>query len=863
MAGRRRKHEHISPDFETAISIRRDLSLPTGAEGAALRTELHLPTLPGSFLETEARKTIKLHPRVIVVASKHTSQNILIRGIDWISSWFAHSEDPFATKSRETISPRPWKRLRLSPPEHEPEIAPPAKIESGKEIELSNSRARIESPTALSETLPTFHGHSVKQRHDSLPKSSRGTVNEVLETSNVSNLDQLLAEVACDSPCIKYAKRAHQKKSTHKSTKTGRGSIAYTEKGIDVFKATKNSRILKTQTKDKRLKSSRSAALQSSLPEQWFELNAPGEKTSITRERYRAIKTIQSKLRILYPKMSHKELKHLTLDEMIDSFRRPGEEESEALSCQRIRQGNRPMKELFWIEAEAAFECLAQDDGQHLAQGEVSEPTKEELENDLNEEESAPPANATSGLDFVPMLSNRIATPNAPIFESPKNPTPQAPVTAPTIDNDLSTLEDAPPAAPVRQVAFAGETTAFVPHTPEHQGVWPTDIKRYLFTSLAGARSYPTDKPSFALAREFVNCNSPLQDSPDTPPRKDVPGMVPNNAYSPASPSKKQNEAGPQEKDAKVRGNEESPTRHIDYLGNEMAKLQMFDLRSGQIETEKQAREAAAAEIIRKAEAKRQAALKAEQEAQERERLEELRKTRIIHKLSDNWKSKVDETMAVKNPARKVAGELSRKDFGTLLPQTRLEGIGWLNDEIVNEFLDLAVKKKLDETGWTKTSGTAPKVHAFNTHLYSTFKSKGYNGVRRWAMRAKLGGKRLLDTEEILIPINDCAHWTLLVISGKDRTIRYYDSLGGEPKKYTDFALQYLAKELGNDFKESEWKVEKSWSQQQNNSNDCGVFVCMNGLALITGKAPSRAFQTKDMPLAREMVAGILLGMEL
>ncbi|KAI9662723.1 MAG: Alpha-1,3-mannosyltransferase-like protein [Alyxoria varia] len=878
LAGRRRKHEQISLDCDNTGSIRRGPSFPSGAEGAALRIELNSPALPGAFPETPARKKIQPQPRTVTVASRRISHNIFVRGFDWISSWFTHSEDSFATKSEDPIPPRPEKRLRLSTPGGELESAPLAKSESEKDNGLQNSSSRTENPTAL-HGGPSIFSRPIEQWRTPLPTPSPEPSDEVLEKPNTQNNKELLEKVAGDSPCFKYVKHGQLKDSPITSAKSGKGSIARARNVIDILKGTRNSKIQKTQKKNSRLDSAFSTLLQCSSPKQWFELDGPGKQTSLMRERLRAIKTLQSKLRVLYPRMPDKELKHLTLDEMVECFRRPSEEEVEELSRQRERQGKRPIKDLFWVEVEAAFIRLVVDEERHLAQRKLSQPMEEDLENELNKEDSTTSLNATNGLNLVPILSpNRVAPTSAPIFGSSEKTMPQAPPTAPIIDNDLSTLEDAPPAPPVRHIGFAGETSAFVPHTPQHQGIWPTDIKRYDSTSLAGARAYPMDNPSFAHVREFLNCNSPLQDSPETPPRTDVPGMAPNNAYSPASPSKKQNASGSEEADTKLPGNGESPTRSVEALGNELSKLEMFEPRSGWFELEKQSREEAAEEKRRKEKAEREAALRAEQEALERarleeearrekeqaeERLEELRKTRIIHALPHDWKTKLDDTMAIKNPARKVAGELSRKDFGTLLPQSLVEGVGWLNDEIVNEFLDIAVKKKLEESGWTKTVGTAPKVHAFNTHLYSTFQSKGYNGVRRWAMRAKLGGKRLLDTEEILIPINDCAHWTLLVISGKDRTIRYYDSLGGGHKKYTDFALQYLAKELGNDFKENEWKVEKSWSQQQNNSNDCGVFVCMNGLALITGKHPSKAFETKDMPLAREMVAGILLGMQL
>jgi len=252
-----------------------------------------------------------------------------------------------------------------------------------------------------------------------------------------------------------------------------------------------------------------------------------------------------------------------------------------------------------------------------------------------------------------------------------------------------------------------------------------------------------------------------------------------------------------------------------------------------------------------------QAAAAAELARLEAERLAEEAAHRIVTPLSADWTTKLDTAMATRDPFKSLVGNLTRKDFGTLLPQNRADGVGWLNDEIVNGYLAAIVSKAQADYGYTK--GSTPRVHAFNTALYTTYQAKGYDGVKRWAQRAKLDGIRLFSVDCLLIPINDGLHWTLLAISGKERTIRYFDSLYEKPEKYTGFARAFVAGVLAKEYKEEDWLVVDASSSQQANGLDCGVFVCMNALALVLGRDPVRAFGAGEVAAARRMVGAVLL----
>jgi len=161
------------------------------------------------------------------------------------------------------------------------------------------------------------------------------------------------------------------------------------------------------------------------------------------------------------------------------------------------------------------------------------------------------------------------------------------------------------------------------------------------------------------------------------------------------------------------------------------------------------------------------------------------------------------------------------------------------------------------DSGFTK--GATPRVHAFNTALFTTYQAKGYDGVKRWASRAKIDGIRLFSVDCLLIPINDGLHWTLLVVSGTRKTISYFDSLYEKPQKYTAFGRAFVAGVLSKEYREEDWRVVDASSSQQANGLDCGVFVCMNALASALGRDPVQAFGAEEVAAARRMVGAVLL----
>ncbi|OCT55014.1 hypothetical protein CLCR_02763 [Cladophialophora carrionii] len=227
-----------------------------------------------------------------------------------------------------------------------------------------------------------------------------------------------------------------------------------------------------------------------------------------------------------------------------------------------------------------------------------------------------------------------------------------------------------------------------------------------------------------------------------------------------------------------------------------------------------------------------------------------------IAELAAEWEDRIQHAL------RYGHGDFKASDFTRVVPlSSNNRGTDrWLNDEVINGYLALVVKHGRQND----RPSQVPSYHAFSSFFFNNLEEKGHDGVKRWGTRAKIGGKSLLETEAVFIPINSGAHWTLLVVSGKGRSATHYNSMAGGGRRYITAVKTWLAGELGSHYKEEEWTfVERGESPMQSNMDDCGVFTITSARQIMLGLTPM-SYGPEMIPLQRkrivaELVAGELL----
>lgn len=208
---------------------------------------------------------------------------------------------------------------------------------------------------------------------------------------------------------------------------------------------------------------------------------------------------------------------------------------------------------------------------------------------------------------------------------------------------------------------------------------------------------------------------------------------------------------------------------------------------------------------------------------------------RRLQRIMGNWRYATGRQLANINGCI-----ITEEDLMRLRP-----GI-WLNDEIVNAYLELVDKRMEELRGEGKDgtrengrrAGKLPKVKIMNSFFYSTLVSynraqqrSGYDyaRVRRWTRRFDV-----FSYDMLIIPINQQnTHWTLGVVNFQDKYVMHLDSLGnGGSEKIREYLMRWVKDEAmdkrkGEGFLESEWKlVARPDVPRQENSDDCGVFTC-------------------------------------
>ncbi|XP_046714059.1 sentrin-specific protease 2 [Silurus meridionalis] len=158
---------------------------------------------------------------------------------------------------------------------------------------------------------------------------------------------------------------------------------------------------------------------------------------------------------------------------------------------------------------------------------------------------------------------------------------------------------------------------------------------------------------------------------------------------------------------------------------------------------------------------------------------------------------------------------ITQRDLATLQ-----EG-SWLNDEVINFYLNLVMARAEQDAG-------GRQVYCFSTFFFPKLHGGGHAAVRRWTKAVDLF---LYDI--ILIPLHLGVHWSLAVVDLRVKSVRSYDSMGQRHDDICNLILMYMKEEYevkkGKDLEILKWTVTSLRATevpQQKNGSDCGVFVC-------------------------------------
>jgi Ulp1 family protease len=167
------------------------------------------------------------------------------------------------------------------------------------------------------------------------------------------------------------------------------------------------------------------------------------------------------------------------------------------------------------------------------------------------------------------------------------------------------------------------------------------------------------------------------------------------------------------------------------------------------------------------------------------------------------------------------------------------DGEQWLNDIVIDlylcylrEAIATACRNEQAQQS-TQISSTHDRTHdsveVFSCQFMSKIRREGISSTDRWYKQAKL-----FDAKFLLVPINHCNnHWSLLVAS-RNKSMTYYDSMGGSGALYFDQMQEYLSRQSRlRSGTEIDWNVWTTTTAsdipRQYNTRDCGVFVLQVG----------------------------------
>lgn len=190
--------------------------------------------------------------------------------------------------------------------------------------------------------------------------------------------------------------------------------------------------------------------------------------------------------------------------------------------------------------------------------------------------------------------------------------------------------------------------------------------------------------------------------------------------------------------------------------------------------------------------------------------------------------------------------KITRRDIATL------DGLNWLNDEVVNFYMNLIMDRSV-------RNKRLPKVYVFSTFFYPKLYQSGHKSVSRWTKKVDI-----FTYDILLVPIHLDVHWCMATVDFRKRCITYYDSMLGDNPECLELLLEYIkAEHLDKKkiaYRTAAWKLECAKDiPEQMNGSDCGMFSCK--FAEFKSRLAPLDFTQEDMPYFRQrMVYEIIKG---
>lgn len=175
----------------------------------------------------------------------------------------------------------------------------------------------------------------------------------------------------------------------------------------------------------------------------------------------------------------------------------------------------------------------------------------------------------------------------------------------------------------------------------------------------------------------------------------------------------------------------------------------------------------------------------------------------------------------------------------------RLALKSWLNDEIINAYLELI--------------SPAGDIIVFNTFFYEILKGMyqsqqlDTNRIRRILRKKGISGFTECRVSVIPVNIKDY-HWALVVIDNIAKTVFYYDSLNDN---WSEEIFDTISFCLNSELKDEDYNCKIADCPKQENGSDCGLFV-LRTVECVINKEDVK-FSQEDMNYYRYVIGWRLL----